>query len=111
MLTIDFSKVDFYEVIKNNYNDERMEKVLSSLPAEERRVIEYRSGIEGKRLTRQAIADLMGTTLDRVRGFEGRALRRLKHPARIQMINAILDPNFEINDRVREFYNNPPRKK
>ncbi len=110
MLTVDFSKIDFYQVIRENYNDERIQKVLESLPPEEREVLEYRIGIDQDVMTRKAIAELKGITIEMVRGLESRALRRIKHPARIQMINAVLDPNFEISDRVKEFYNQINKK-
>lgn len=110
MLTVDFSKIDIYQVIKDNYDDERIQKVLASLPENEREVLELRIGIKESKLSRQKIADRLGVTLDMVRGMEYRALRRLKHPARVQMLNAVLDPNFHISDKVQEFYNQANKK-
>ena len=110
MLTVDFSKLDIYQVIKENYEDERIQLILASLPEEEREVLEYRIGINGDKLSRQAIANLKGVTLEMVRGMESRALRRLKHPARAQMINAVLDPNFHIGEKAQEFFNQVNKK-
>ncbi len=110
MLTVDFSKIDIYQVIKENYNDDRIQKVLASLPQEERDVLEYRIGLNQDKMSRKKIADLIGVTEEIIRGRESRALRRLKHPARIQMLNAVLDPNFQPSERVIEFYNMTNKK-
>ena len=110
MITVDFSKIDFYQVIRENYQDERMQKVLDSLPEMERKILDYRVGIGQEKLSRPAIAKIMGVTQEVVRNAELRALKRLKHPARIQMINAILDPNFQISEKVQEYYQNQNKK-
>lgn len=110
MLTVNFNEIDIYEVIKENYNDERIQAVLNSLPEIERTVLEMRIGINGEKMTRQAIANSMDSTIDRIRGFEERALKKLKHPARISYLNAVLDPNFEISDRAREYIGDNNKK-
>lgn len=110
MLTVDFSKIDIYQVIKDNYNDERIQQILESLPIEEREVLDCRIGINEDKMSRQKIADLRGVTLEVVRGIESRALRHLKHPARAQMFNAVLDPNFQISERAQEFFEQHNKK-
>ena len=96
--------MDIYQIIKENYDNPKVQMVLESLPLEERTVLEYRIGISEEKKSRQAIATLMGTTLDRVRGFEERALRRLKHPARYSYLKSLIDPNFVVSERVEEYF-------
>jgi len=97
--TVNFSKIDVYEVIKNNMNNEYIQILLNSLPTEEKEVIELR--IEKK--TRKYIAELKNTTYDRVRGMEERALKHLKHPARLQLLNKVLDPDFTISENAKNY--------
>ena len=105
MLTIDFNNLDIYQVIRANFDDERIQQVLATLPDEEREVLIDRAGINQDKLTRNAIAEKRGVTLEVVRGIESRALKHLKHPARVQMINSVLDPNFKISEKAQEYFN------
>ena len=110
MLTVDFMNLDIYSVLKENYQDDRIQKILDSLPEEEKQVLDDRIGINGEKMTRNAIATKMGITLDRVRGIEERALKHLKHPARFQYINEVLDPNFHASEKAHEFFNSQNKK-
>ena len=96
--------MDIYQVIKDNYDNPKVQLVLESLPEEEREVLEYRIGVDGEKKSRQAIADLKGTTMERIRGFEERALRRLRHPARFSYLRSVIDPNFVVSDKVEEYF-------
>lgn len=110
MLTVNFNEIDIYEVLRNNYDDPRIRKIYSSLTEEEQTVLDYRIGLDEKTLTRRAIAEKMGITIDRVRGIEERTLKRLKHPARIQYLNEVIDPNFKASERANEFFDNYNKK-
>ncbi|MEK7568887.1 MAG: sigma-70 family RNA polymerase sigma factor [Patescibacteria group bacterium] len=57
-------------------------KALSTLSPRERKVIEERFGLEGRREhTLEEIGDLFGVTQETIRQTEARALRKLRHPS------------------------------
>ena len=110
MLTFNFYETNIYELLKENYNDERIKAIYASLPEEEQQILDYRIGINGDPLSRRAIAEAMSITIDKVRGIEERALKHLKHPARIQYLNEVVDPNYHASDRAKEFFSKPNKK-
>ena len=98
--TIDMSKIDIYEIIRNNRNNEKLLHLLLTLPLEEQEILSYRS----ENWPRKDIARFMDITLDKVRGIEERALKHLRHPARLQMINAIVDQNFIPSEKAANYF-------
>lgn len=60
---------------------EEISKILQELDMRERRVIEYRFGLNGNTpMTLQEIGDMWGITRERVRQIEQKALRKLQYP-------------------------------
>lgn len=110
MLTVDFNNIDIYQVIKEHYHDERVQTILNSLPIEEREILEYRIGTTQDKLTRETIANMKQVSVEEIRNLEARGLRSLKHPARIQMLNAVLDPNFKLSAQAEEFFSSSNKK-
>ena len=45
----------------------------------------------GRRLTLEEIGAIMGVTRERVRQIEARALRKLRHPSRMNILNELRD--------------------
>ena len=71
---------------------ETIRKILDILPdcldSRSRQVIEMRYGINGNsRKTLQQIGDIFGVCRERIRQIERKAIRRLKHPSRLNKIN------------------------
>jgi len=67
-----------YEILRHSFEEE-MRAVVEKLPANERRVIRLRFGLDGKDpYSLQKIADALKISRERVRQLEDRALKRLK---------------------------------
>ena len=71
----------------NNSLRESLIEVLSFLTPRERKVLEYRYGINGgKSMTLEEIGAIFGVTRERIRQVESKALRKLKHPSRAKYL-------------------------
>ncbi len=70
---------------------EKMEEVLSTLPAREARILRLRFGLQnGRAYTLEEVGQKFGLTRERIRQIEGRALRRLRHPRRSRQLRDYL---------------------
>lgn len=70
----------------------RVESVLDSLTARERRVIQLRFGLEdGQARTLEEVGREFNVTRERVRQIEAKALRKLDHPSRKRSLSGYLD--------------------
>ena len=69
--------------------------VLDQLSGRERRVVQLRYGLNGDEpMTLQAIAEEFHVTRDRIRQIEGKAMRRLRHPALSRgLVDYVNDPS------------------
>ena len=66
--------------------------VLDSLDDRERYIISRYFGLDGQEaLTLDQIGDLLGVTRERIRQIKERALGRLRHPSRCQLLKALID--------------------
>lgn len=75
------------EINFNNSLRESLIEVLSFLNPKERKVLEYRYGINGgKSMTLEEIGAIFGVTRERIRQVESKALRKLKHPSRAKYL-------------------------
>lgn len=72
---------------------ETIASCLKSLSPIERRVISFRYGFykDQRRWTLQEIGDRLGLTRERIRQIEVKALRRLRHPSRIVLLQPYKD--------------------
>jgi RNA polymerase primary sigma factor len=69
-----------FETASENLQRESLRRVLDSLPAREREVIELRYGLSGHEpLTLEDVGRVMGVTRERVRQIENNTLRKLKY--------------------------------
>ena len=66
--------------------------VLNTLNERERAVIEQRFGLrDGNPRTLEEVGRQFNVTRERIRQIEAKALRKLRHPSRIQQIKGFLD--------------------
>ncbi len=69
-----------------------LERLLHTLPPEERNVLTLRFGLHRHEPhTRQDVAGLLGSTTERVRQLEARALRRLRAPELLDQLRSYVD--------------------
>ena len=66
--------------------------VLSSLTPRERKVLELRFGLEdGRSRTLEEVGREFNVTRERIRQIEAKALRKLRRPARAQLLDAYFE--------------------
>jgi RNA polymerase primary sigma factor len=66
---------------------EKIDSVLDSLPCREANILKLRFGLEnGRYYTLEEVGLKFGLTRERIRQIEGKALRRLRHPRRAQLL-------------------------
>jgi RNA polymerase primary sigma factor len=71
---------------------EHTERLLATLSDRERRVLEMRFGVgEKKEHTLEEIGTTFAVTRERIRQIEAKALVRLRHPSRTELLQALLD--------------------
>ena len=83
---------DMEEVTATQNMMQDLEKVLGDLTARERTIVCARYGIGGNVLTLQQIGEELSITRERVRQIEQKALRKLRHPSRADVIREYADP-------------------
>lgn len=70
---------------------EQLEAVLGTLNARERELIAYRYGlVDGTCRTLEEVGRMLNVTRERVRQLEAKALRQLRHPARLRRLREFL---------------------
>ncbi|MCS7091530.1 MAG: RNA polymerase sigma factor RpoD [Limisphaera sp.] len=74
---------------------ERLQKVLESLGERERRVLELRFGLlDGYARTLEEVGKQFNVTRERIRQIEAKALRKMRHPARLRLLHGFLDADW-----------------
>ncbi|MDI6851241.1 MAG: sigma-70 family RNA polymerase sigma factor [bacterium] len=72
---------------------ERLEEVLQTLSKRERKILEYRFGLNGHPpKTLEEVGAIFGITRERVRQIEAKAIKRLQHPMRMQRLRQLIEP-------------------
>ena len=67
-------------------------EVLETLTEREQKVLKLRFGLEDNRpRTLEEVGRQMDVTRERIRQIEAKAIRKLKHPSRIKILNGYLD--------------------
>lgn len=85
------SSVGNTEKINDNEFKIFLEMILTDLPRRERRVIEMRYGFAGNSvMTLEQIGKRMGLTRERIRQIESKALRKINHPKRREVLGSAL---------------------
>ena len=73
--------------VYENMLRERVNEVLSTLTPREARILKLRFGLDDNRsYTLEEVGAKFGLTRERIRQIEGKALRRLRHPCRVQQL-------------------------
>lgn len=86
-LISDSSFISPSEYFENQMYKQRIDKMLKTLNPREERIIRLRYGLEDNIIhTLEEIGKEYGITRERVRQIEVRAIRRLRHPARIKIL-------------------------
>jgi RNA polymerase primary sigma factor len=68
--------------VRSHFNE-----FLDCLSQRERHILELRYGLsDGRSRTLQEIGNVFGVTRERIRQIERRALRKLRHPARVKQL-------------------------
>jgi RNA polymerase primary sigma factor len=71
---------------------EQVHDVLGSLDERERLIIERYFGLDGQEAqTLDQIGDLLGVTRERIRQIKERAISRLRHPSRFELLRSLLE--------------------
>ena len=79
------------QTASENMLHETMERVLSTLPPREARILRLRFGLlNGRAYTLEEVGQKFGLTRERIRQIEGKALRRLRHPRRSRQLRDYL---------------------
>jgi len=78
------------EVMKESLKSE-IEKVLSTIPEKEARILEYRFGLKDQKpMSLKEIGELYNLTKERIRQIEQKALNRLQHGKRSERLEAFI---------------------
>jgi len=73
--------------VYENMLRERVNEVLSTLTPREARILRMRFGLDDNHpYTLKEVGEKFGLTRERIRQIEGKALRRLRHPCRVQQL-------------------------
>ena len=71
---------------------EQLEDVLETLTDREKRVLRLRFGLDdGRARTLEEVGQFFGVTRERIRQFEAKALRKLRHPTRSKKLRDFLE--------------------
>ena len=97
----DFNQILYYPKIEelNIYNDLRdsLDTLLNTLPEREKEIIKLRYGlIDGKELTLEELGKIFGVTRERIRQIESKALKRLRHPRRLNFLYGFYELKTEL---------------
>jgi RNA polymerase primary sigma factor len=89
----DTSTEDPQDLASASVLKERLREVLASLNQRERDVLESRFGLrDGRPQTLEELGRKYQITRERVRQIEAKALRKMRHPARIRELGGLLNP-------------------
>lgn len=78
------------EVMRESLKSE-IEKVLSTIPEKEARILEYRFGLKNQKpMSLKEIGELYNLTKERIRQIEQKALNRLQHGKRSERLEAFI---------------------
>lgn len=89
-----------YENLKNAID------VLNTLPEREKEILKLRHGIvDGNELTLEELGQIYGLTRERIRQIESKAIKRLRHPRRLNDLYGFyeLKENLQYSSETGEF--------
>ena len=85
-----------FDNVEQNLLKQALEGILSSLNEQERRVLRLRFGVEdGSMHTLEEIGQKFRLTRERIRQIEAKALRKLRHPVRLRVLQGFIQLSDE----------------
>jgi RNA polymerase primary sigma factor len=85
-----------FDNVEQNLLKQALEGILSSLNEQERRVLRLRFGVEdGSMHTLEEIGKKFQLTRERIRQIEAKALRKLRHPVRLRVLQGFIQLSDE----------------
>ena len=88
--------------LENDQLKEQMDVSLDKLDPREAMVLRLRFGLEGDVHTTKEIGDMLGITSTRIGQIEAKALRKLRHPSRSEVLLTFLDDGSEMDRKAAE---------
>lgn len=71
-----------------NQSKENIENILKTLPKQEEDVLKLRLGFDcEKQYTIEEVAEMLEISLTTAESIEAKAIRKLRHPARVKMLS------------------------
>jgi len=71
---------------------ERLQEVIATLSEREQKVLKLRFGVaDGCPRTLEEVGSMFAVTRERIRQIEAKALRKLRHPTRLQKLEGFLE--------------------
>ena len=88
--------------LENDQLKEQMDVSLDKLDPREAMVLRLRFGLEGDVHTTKEIGDMLGITSTRIGQIEAKALRKLRHPSRSEVLLTFLGDGSEMDRKAAE---------
>lgn len=80
-------EIAIYESLKN-----ALDQIFTTLPEREKTILKLRHGlVDGNEYTLEEVGQIYGLTRERIRQIEFKALRRLRHPRRLDYLNGFYE--------------------
>ena len=93
----DHAEISPADAVVNVNVQERTAKVLRTLSPREEKIIRMRFGMEdGSEHTLEEVGRAFSVTRERIRQIEAKALRKLRHPSRLEKLKSLFDDVREL---------------
>lgn len=94
LVRLEADTLDPSQIIELGSKREAIESILGVLTKREAKVVALRLGFAGAEHTWEEIGNVYGVSKERVRQIYGKAIRKMRHPARLEQVG--LDPRGEL---------------
>ena len=84
------------DIVHGDRTEQAINECLETLTPREQKILNLRFGLNGnEEMTLREVGKIFGITPERVRGIESKALRKLRHPSRSEMIKDFLPGEYD----------------